>query len=158
VDVPCCLKAKLFDQISNKNTAAVFRILVVDDDQINIAVLRRYLESYQDLCFDVAFNGAQALEIIKSNAEKGIFYDVIVMDCNMPIMDGFEATSRISVLIQEGMIPSVPVIAATANSSQLDYEKCFQHGMSAYLSKPFTRTQLRNKIDECLSRRPASLI
>ena len=98
----------------------------------------------------VAFNGSEALETILLELQNKVFFDVVIMDCNMPIMDGFEATKRILAMIEKGEIPWVPVIASTANTSHLDLQKCLKHGMSAYLSKPFTRNDLRNKINWCL--------
>ena len=108
-----------------------------------------YLDSLGDVNFDAACNGALSIDLIISSSSKGKFYDVIIMDCNMPIMDGYEATKRITSMIAKGIIPWVPVIAATANSSEMDFEKCCRHGMAGFLAKPFSRSQLREKIQEC---------
>ncbi len=70
----------------------LFKILIVDDDQINIMVLTKYMESFNDCEFETAFQGKQAVDIVKNNAARGLFFDVILMDCNMPVMDGFQAS------------------------------------------------------------------
>ena len=73
-----------------KNTPKVTRIkriMVVDDDQINILVAKNYLKSFKDYNFDTANNGFDAIEKIKSSAPSGKYYDVILMDCNMPKLD-----------------------------------------------------------------------
>jgi CheY-like chemotaxis protein len=126
------------------------RVLLVDDDQINILVLSRFFNTFEDCVYDLAFNGQQAVDKVKSRAMENLFYDIIFMDCNMPVMDGFEATRNILELVKNNEIPKVPIVASTANASPLDYEKCFKNGMVDYISKPFSKAQVRVKIDSCL--------
>jgi CheY-like chemotaxis protein len=123
------------------------RILIVDDDQINILVATNYLQQYPNFLFEVAYNGAEAVETVVKTARQKIYFDAILMDCNMPVLDGFEATKRILDLVQKEVIPYVPIIAATANASQNDYENCFKAGMIEYISKPFKRQELFNKLN-----------
>jgi CheY-like chemotaxis protein len=123
------------------------RLLIVDDDQINILVLTSFLKSFQDCNFDVAFNGLEAIQKVIENGKIEKFYDLILMDCNMPVMDGFEATKVILDMVQKGEIPKLFIIAITANSSPADNKKCFDCGMIDFLSKPFTKLQIREKID-----------
>ena len=73
------------------------------------------------------------------------------MDCNMPVMDGFEATQKINEMIKSNNLPTVPIIASTANASNLDYENCFKAGMTGYLSKPYKRSELIDKIEKTLN-------
>ena len=82
----------------------IHRVLIVDDDQINITVLTRYFESFKDCVFDLAFNGQQAVDTVKKMAQQNLYYELILMDCNMPIMDGFTASRIILNLVQRKVI------------------------------------------------------
>jgi PAS domain S-box-containing protein len=100
--------------------------LLVEDNLTNQFVARRFIEK-AGCIVDVASNGAEALECI---AERD--YDLVFMDCQMPIMDGYEATKR----IRQGRLSSVPIIAMTAHAMKGDRERCLAVGMTEYLSKP----------------------
>ena len=78
---------------------------------------------------DIANNGVEALEYCQQNE-----VDAILMDCHMPVMDGYEATQKIRQL--EGWAAYVPIIAVTANVIKEDRERCFEIGMNGFLSKP----------------------
>ena len=114
------------------------RILVVEDNIINQKVALLFLESLGYRA-DVAANGKEAVK-----AAESIAYDVILMDCQMPEMDGFEATRR----IRESRSPSAPkgyapiIIALTANAMEGDRDRCLQAGMDDYLSKPIHKEEL----------------
>jgi CheY-like chemotaxis protein len=119
------------------------RILLVEDNPVNQRVAQRLL---QKLAADVtvANNGAEALERIAEAT-----YDAVLMDCQMPVMDGFTATRRIRELERtHGRGRRLPVIALTANVMSEDRENCIAAGMDAHLGKPIEPSQL---ID-CLSR------
>jgi two-component system, sensor histidine kinase len=124
------------------------KVLVVDDDQINIMVLSAYLKSFEDCKFNVALNGLEAVELVKRQAKEFYYFDIIFMDCNMPVMDGFEATRTILQMVKSKEIPSLPIIASTANASQPDYEMCFKCGMVDYLAKTYGKALLRDKLDK----------
>ncbi len=124
------------------------RLLLVDDDQINILVLTTFINSFSDCTFDVAFNGLEAIQKVKENSKIKNFYDIIFMDCNMPVMDGFEATRAILKMVLDEEIPNVNIIAITANASPVDHKECFDSGMIDFLSKPITKQQIREKIDK----------
>jgi two-component system, sensor histidine kinase and response regulator len=127
-------------------TVATFRghrILLVEDNPVNQRVALRLL---QKLAADVilANNGAEALERL---AEGGI--DAVLMDCQMPVMDGFTATARIREMEREaGLGKRLPIIALTANVMSEDREHCIAAGMDAHIGKPIVPTQLT----DCLSR------
>lgn len=104
------------------------RILLVDDNEMNRKIFLSMLKSHNMIC-DVAVDGSEALKAI---VEKD--YDVVFMDCQMPIMDGYECTAKIRSL--EGVKKHTKIIAMTANAMEGDYEKCIMSGMDDYISKP----------------------
>lgn len=122
-----------------------FRILLVEDSEINRMVARTQLEKmgYQVTC---AFNGREAVEICAKND-----FEVVLMDCQMPEMDGFEATSAIRAA-EHGS--RTPIVALTASAMVGEREKCLAVGMDDYLSKPFTIVQLREMVEAHLPARP----
>jgi PAS domain S-box-containing protein len=125
---------------------AQLRVLLVEDNDINRLYAKSILKNWH--CYiDVAENGLVAIEKIKNN-----FYDVVLMDVQMPVMDGYEATKAIRSMHQSA---KVPIIALTANATQRDVEKCLLAGMNDYLPKPFTPEDLYGKLFKDLKIRPA---
>jgi CheY-like chemotaxis protein len=115
------------------------RVLVVDDSSINQVVAVRMLEKAGCRC-DVAANGLEAVSALSSAP-----YDLVFMDCQMPEMDGFEATRRIRA---EGR--RVPIIAMTAGATVGDRERCLDAGMDDYIAKPVQTPELHRKLDRYL--------
>jgi two-component system sensor histidine kinase/response regulator len=116
------------------------RVLVVEDNPVNQIVAMRMLEKFG--CeVDVAANGEEALT---QSAETA--YDVILMDCQMPILDGYAATAAIR--LREVDESHVPIIALTANAMQGDRERCLEAGMDDYLSKPLVPARLRAVVEQ----------
>ena len=115
------------------------RVLVAEDNRINQKVARKMLEK---LGCDptTADNGRIAVEAIKTNE-----YDVVLMDCQMPEMDGFEATRIIREL--EGEHARLPIVALTANAMQGDRERCLHAGMDDYLTKPIQLKALSDTLE-----------
>ncbi len=103
------------------------RVLLVEDTYFNQQLAIEYLEDF-GIEVDLAENGQEALDRLASRD-----YRAVLMDCQMPVMDGYEATFRIR---QDGRLADLPVIAMTANAMKGDREKCLAAGMSDYLSKP----------------------
>lgn len=115
-------------------------ILLVEDHVINQIATRKVLTSWSDmLTVDIAADGQEAVDKFRNNA-----YDLILMDLQMPKMDGLEATVKI-----RGE-SKVPIVALTANSSKQEEEKCLALGMNAYLMKPFKPDELYAKIAKFL--------
>ena len=104
------------------------KVLVVEDTRVNQQVIQVML-NLLGLVVDIANNGVEALEYCQQNE-----VDAILMDCHMPVMDGYEATQKIRQL--EGWAAYVPIIAVTANVIKEDRERCFEIGMNGFLSKP----------------------
>lgn len=109
------------------------RVLVVEDNPVNQLVAAEMLKRL-GLHADVAGNGAEALEVLDR-----LPYDLILMDCQMPVMDGFEATRR----LRKTDGPRLPVIAMTANAIRGDRERCLDAGMDDYLPKPVRISELK---------------
>ncbi len=110
------------------------RVLLVEDNPINTLVAQRVLRTF-GIEAEVAGDGSQALE--RTAIEP---FDLIFMDCHMPVLDGYEATRRIRAREKAGGARRrVPIVAMTANALQGDREKCLQAGMDDYLPKPIKR-------------------
>ena len=105
-------------------------VLVVEDNPVNLGVARKMLQRLGLTC-DAVTDGKSAV-----TAASGSRYDLILMDCQMPIMDGYEATRLIRQRERGKDAPQVPIIAMTANAMAGDREKCIEAGMDDYLSKP----------------------
>lgn len=108
------------------------KILLVEDNEVNRFVARRML-SYLGAEIVDAVNGADALAIFKEQD-----FDMVLMDCLMPVMDGYEAVRR----LKEEQHCTVPVVAVTASALKGDEELCLSSGFDAYLSKPITLAEL----------------
>lgn len=121
------------------------RILVVDDNAVNRLVASRMLArlGYE---FEFAENGAQAVQMTEARE-----FDVVLMDCQMPVMDGFEATRRIREREADGL-DHLLIIAMTANAMKADRENCLSAGMDDYLSKPVRIPALRNALLRAIQR------
>lgn len=104
-------------------------VLLVEDQPVNQMLIKAILAKAK--CrVDVANNGQEALDKIKENT-----YDLVFMDCQMPVMDGFEATRRIR-NDEEGTGRHLPIVALTADSMMGDRARCIAHGMDEHASKP----------------------
>ena len=116
------------------------RVLVAEDNKVNQRLVTRLLEKLGCLV-DVVDNGSAVVEKAQHFA-----YDLILMDCQMPQMDGFEATAAIR--RQPGLAGTAPIVAMTANAMQGDREKCLAAGMNDYVSKPFAVKDLSRVLEQ----------
>ncbi len=117
-------------------------VLLVEDNPVNRTVVEAMLRSL-GLQVSAAGDGAEAVSMV--SREK---YALILMDCRLPIMDGYEATRRIR---QLPGLETLPIIALTANARHGDREICLQAGMNDYLAKPFKRTDLQQVLQRWLT-------
>lgn len=122
------------------------RILLVEDNPVNQLVAKGML-SKLGCEVTVAAHGGEALAALEDRE-----YDLVLMDCNMPVMDGYEASRRIR---QSGRWPQMPIVALTANAMPEERERCRAAGMSDYLAKPFRREELVTLIDHWVPIPPA---
>lgn len=114
------------------------KILAVDDHPINQIFVQKLLKRLDFKNVDFAENGQQALDMIAQNS-----YDIVLMDCQMPGLDGYKATTILrDAEAEQGQSTHVPVIALTANAMVGDREKCLRSGMDDYLSKPIKPDKL----------------
>ncbi|MBL8473268.1 MAG: response regulator [Rhodocyclaceae bacterium] len=121
------------------------RILVVEDNPVNQLVAQGILRNF-DVTSDVAGNGQEAITALKERP-----YDLVLMDVQMPEMDGTEATRRIRAGDSGTGNTGITIIAMTAGAMRGDQEECLQAGMNDYLSKPVSAQALANKLEQWLS-------
>jgi signal transduction histidine kinase/CheY-like chemotaxis protein len=125
-------------------------VLVAEDNPVNQRVAMRLLEK-MGCGVDLASNGREAVELVALRR-----YDAVLMDCQMPVMDGFEATAAIR-RATDGA-GALPIIAMTAYALAGDRDRCLAAGMTDYLAKPIDATELRSVLARCLAtvKAPAS--
>jgi len=121
-------------------------VLLVEDNLVNQKLARTWLTRWGINC-TVTENGAQALERLSERR-----FDLVLMDCQMPVMDGFEASARIR-SHENPEIRAIPIIAMTANAMAGDRERCLAAGMDDYISKPISTNHLREAIERLARRR-----
>jgi signal transduction histidine kinase/CheY-like chemotaxis protein/HPt (histidine-containing phosphotransfer) domain-containing protein len=112
------------------------RVLLVEDNVVNQQVALRMLSTC-GISAHIAVNGLEALNRIQSE-----HFDLVFMDCQMPVMDGYQATRKIRDWERTTGVPRLPIIAMTANAMQGDRERCIDAGMDDYISKPIKRDAL----------------
>ncbi|MDB5004657.1 MAG: hypothetical protein JWQ34_2882 [Mucilaginibacter sp.] len=112
-------------------------VLIVDDNKMNLLIASRFLKKWQ-ANVEEALNGQIAVDMVQNKV-----YDLIIMDLQMPVMDGFEATEIIKKLH-----PKTPIIALTADAMPETYDKALAAGMSDYLTKPFVPAILFDKVSK----------
>lgn len=135
---------------SNKKTdpeVTSLEVLLVEDNDINRLYAKSILKNWN--CYiETAENGLVAIEKLKGNT-----FDVILMDVQMPVMDGYETTRAIRMM--SSPIRDTPIVALTANATKVDVDKCLASGMNDYLPKPFTPDDLYRKLFDELKIKPA---
>ncbi|MGY2956939.1 phospho-acceptor domain-containing protein [Pseudomonas sp. URMO17WK12:I10] len=114
------------------------RILLVEDNPVNQLVAKGMLAKL-GCQVELATQGVEALARLEEEA-----FDLVLMDCNMPVMDGYEATRRIR---ERGHWPGLPIVALTANAMPEERDRCRAAGMDDYLAKPFRREDLLAVVD-----------
>ncbi|MGA2184789.1 MAG: response regulator [Bryobacteraceae bacterium] len=122
------------------------RVLLVEDNAVNQKLARRLLEK-SGMVVETALNGREAVDCWSASD-----YQIVFMDCQMPEMDGFEATAQIRRL--EGAARHTPIIAMTAYALPQDRERCLKSGMDGYVSKPISEGELRKMLDAFLPVHP----
>ncbi|WP_054112796.1 response regulator [Marinagarivorans algicola] len=134
--------------ITNYNDSILFdsvNVLLVEDNRVNIKIAKEIL---QEIGCEVSVcnDGKSALEKYKTDK-----FDIIFMDCQMPIMNGFDSSSSIRQYEKSHNIKNIPVIALTANASREDREECYKAGMTDYATKPIKRENLYSLLKKYIS-------
>ncbi len=146
------------DHDSSKNSSndsiSGMRFLVAEDIEINADILNELLIMYGATA-DIAENGERALELF-SNSEKG-YYNAVLMDIRMPVMDGYEAARAIRACAHPDAA-SVPIIAMTANAYSDDVKKCLDAGMNAHLAKPVNIGLLAKMLHKIISSEDTEIV
>jgi len=120
-------------------------VLLVEDNPINQMIAKKMLEKI-GLSYELVVNGEEAVARIKQPHE----FNAVLMDCQMPVMDGYEATHAIRDLEQENTLERMPVIAMTANAMEGDKDKCIRAGMDDYVAKPVKQDALKQVLSTWL--------
>lgn len=127
-----------------------YRLLLVEDNPVNLMVARRLLESLGHHA-DSVEDGAAALAQLSRQP-----YDLVMMDCQMPVLDGYAATRQWRQREADASRPRLPIVAMTANAMAGDRQRCLDAGMDDYLSKPLDRTRLEDCLQRWLPLQPAA--
>jgi signal transduction histidine kinase/DNA-binding NarL/FixJ family response regulator/HPt (histidine-containing phosphotransfer) domain-containing protein len=124
-------------------------VLLVEDNPVNRQVAQRLL-TLNGMTMDCAENGREALDRLDARR-----YAAVLMDCQMPVMDGYSATRARRMQEQAQNLPRVPIIAMTANAMVGDREKCLESGMDDYMSKPLNRVLLQDTLRRWIPATPS---
>jgi len=127
----------------NKAAKSPCRVLIAEDNPINLKMAAYYLDSLHIL-YDSVSNGLEVLEALERRS-----YDLILMDCLMPYLDGYETTGRIR-NHADGKIRNIPIVGVTSQALNNDSRRCFEVGMSDYLSKPLRLVALQSNLKKWL--------
>ncbi len=121
------VSVKMLSQTSSDADSETFSILIAEDYEVNRMFIGMLLSRYSNLEYDFAINGQEVLSMLETKP-----YDIILMDINMPVMNGIDATLH----IRQELKLDIPIIAVTANALKGDRERFLEIGMNDYLSKP----------------------
>ncbi len=128
---------------AGRDEQSALRVLIAEDNAMNLLLVQKMVEKI-DAQVEVATNGKEAIDAVRAGD-----FDVVLMDVQMPEMDGIEATKYIREHVEKAR--NLPIIAVTANAMDGDREKYFAAGMNGYVSKPINRQKLLGEIDRLVS-------
>jgi len=126
---------------TGKSSFAGCRILLVEDNKMNQMVVKLVVKQWQNIDLEIANHGGEAMEMLKKST-----YDIILMDLQMPVMDGFEATANIRSGKAGEAIKDIPILVLTADATDATKNEIFRLGANDYLTKPVKADLLCSKI------------
>ena len=128
------------------------RFLIVDDDEFNLFTMKNLFEAVGITRVDVARNGVDAIKLISEKAKDECHssYAVVLMDCEMPMMDGFETTKKLLEVSRSGMVPKQMILGVTGHAGKEAQKKCMKCGMVDVLTKPVGKKELTAKLVKLL--------
>lgn len=141
--------AKQADLIKDQPVQSLNRalnILIAEDNQVNQRVIVGLLEKLGHRC-EMTHNGQEAVTNVRENHSE---YDLVLMDCEMPLLDGYEATRVIREFEQLHGLPTIPIVALTAHAMEDVRLKCIDAGMTDFLTKPIDTKQLQQKMSQVI--------
>jgi len=121
------------------------RVLIVDDNEINVEVACGVLNTLP-VELEKAYNGKQAIDMLQNSAREGKAINCVLMDCQMPVLDGYQTSEQIRAGVAGSEFTDIPIIAMTANAMMGEREKCLTAGMSDYISKPINPDEALEKV------------
>lgn len=133
--------------VSDKKDYSDYNILVVEDNEINLFILKEVLSPF-GCSVDVAMDGLEA--IAKVAGSKDHYYDLIIMDMKMPNMDGDIATRNIRLLDNRDDVKTMPIIMASADAAVINQEEVYANGINGYVIKPIDQEKVKNILDKYL--------
>jgi len=138
-------KADRAEQLDSSDPSFPIKVLLVEDHFLNQIATKKVLTTWsKNITVDIAENGLVGVEKFKAHG-----YDIVLMDIQMPVMNGIESTQKIREVNKE-----VPIIALTANATKSEEDNCMKAGMTDYVSKPFKPEVLQAKITAALRKEP----
>lgn len=117
-------------------------VVVIDDNPLNLVIAKHLISAYKRFKVKTELYAKEAIDYLENNDYEGNPIGVILIDCQMPEMDGYEATRILKGLMKKGKIPEIPIVALTANNNESDKKACLKAGMCEYLTKPLTDNDL----------------
>lgn len=123
------------------------RVLVAEDNLVNQEVISRMLKQEGITNLTMACNGAKAIDFVKESIENNENFDLIFMDVQMPEVDGLKATK----MIRKNLQYNKPIIALTAFADESNVKECLNSGMSGFITKPISKTNIKKVLVEFLS-------
>jgi CheY-like chemotaxis protein len=147
-ELECCVHSYNISGGKSGASAGLSSVMIVDDVEFNRVVLRKMLMKL-NIRADEAYSGLRAVNMIRAAVRRGHFYRLILMDVEMPEMDGIEATRAIRAMESSGeLVLRTKIVACSAHRSREDIERCINAGMDSYLEKPVSNDLLREEVIE----------
>ncbi|TLX45342.1 hypothetical protein C1E24_19490 [Pseudoalteromonas phenolica] len=132
------------EPIEQPQSLAGISVLLAEDNKVNQLVATKILSNWQ-VKYKIANSGKEVLEIVEHATLEQ--FDVILMDCQMPILDGYQTTKEIRTNPRYKVFKDIPIIALTANAMRGDKEKCYEAGMNGYVTKPIEVDKLQAELE-----------